>query len=447
MPLATRVAAASVILTGAIRDVAVPPPADAALPTILKFGPHPGSAATDGIIRLGFSELYTQSSSQQLTQWMTDAVPVAGFRIIGRVDAGGPAALERNWTIASLADVPGEKSAIDRRTVHGAASIFTSYADFYASPALATAWRLPALAGKSAANLLDLTFHAGDIATAPYTPFPHAPGFGLAEPDAWETAGGGQDSANFELNGNYTDWFAPGAPQGLHDELDFIWSGTAIAATLQLSLLQTVEGKEVIVQLFDHGRLVYAGSPPPIQSTGRFQPGNPSIATINLANLTGADGKPVALAFNELHLSSAGGGFLVNGLALTMSGNSTVLTAGQVVPLSSDSTANPSRIVYSAPVPRGFDGTIASASGDGVLDISNFSLDRGDELVILKTDLIHLQITPANADNDLAIRFLDQPADLILLRGAGGLDVVASFRTLSVIGSNEVVLSRQALFS
>ena len=90
---------------------------------------------------------------------------------------------------------------------------------------------------------------------------------------------------------------------------------------------------------------------------------------------------------------------------------------------------------------------MAPLSGDGVLDIGNFSLERGDQLVILKTDLVHLQITPTNAGGDLAIRFLDDPADLILLRGAGGLDVAASFRTLSVTGSNEVVLSKQALFS
>ncbi len=438
-------------LTAAAATPPVPSPGAAALasrpqPVVLKFGYVSGAVATDGVFRLGYASSYDQTTTAQLMRWMADARGLDGFRIIGRVDAGGPASLEHDWTIASPAGVPGEKGTVDQRTLHGDASIFTSYADFYASPALAAAWHLPALAGQTRANLLDLTFHADGQAGAPFTPFPRAPGFGLAEPDAWETAGGGQDSANFELNGDYTDWFDPAAAKGLHDEIDFLWTGAARAATLQLSLLQTAQGKTVRVQLFHQGRLVYAGSPAPIQATGRFQPGNPSIATISLIDPIGPDGQPVPLVFDELRLQATNGGFLVNGLTLTMLDNSTVPVGGQTVLLSADLAAGSSQIVYNAPVPSGFGAALASSKGNGVLAIDNFSLERGDQLTILRTDLVHLQIIPTNAGKDLAVHFIDEASDLILLRGAGALDVGSFVQTLTLGGSMEVVLAKQPIF-
>ena len=414
-------------------------------PNILQPGRHLGSAATTGIFRLGFSTDYTETTTVQLTRWLADAQSLPGFCLTGRVDAGGSAAVEHDWKMASLRDVPAEKGTVDHRTLHGDASIFTSYADFNASPALAMAWSLPSLPGHTLANLLDLTFTDARSAPRQYTPFPHAPGIGLAQPDAWETAGPGHDSANFELNGNYTDWFAPSAPTGLHDEMDFTWTGAACAATLQLSLLQTLQGGSAMVQLFYKGHLIYAGSPVPISATGGFQAGNPSIATISLANLSGTKGSSNQLVFDELHLQAGNGGFLVNGLSLTMADNTLVPTGGKDLVLSADAAAAASQILYNAPASITFGGTGASAGGDGVLDIHNFSLERGDQLLILKSDLVHVQITPTNASADLAVRFPDAPQDLILLRGAGKLDIGTFFHTISNGGSTEIVFSKNSI--
>lgn len=431
--IAARVTAGAVTVPVALFNPSLPA-------LVLQTGHHPGSAVTLGLFRLGFSTNYTETTTVQLTKWIMDAQSIAGFRITGRVDAGGSASLEHDWTIASLGDVPVEKGTVDHRSLHGNATIFTSYADFTASTVLASTWNLSHLPGRAAANLLDLTF-PGAVATS-YIPFPHAPGFGLAEPDTWETAGNGQDSANFELNGNYTDWFAPGGPAALHDEIDFTWEGAARAATLQLSLLQTLGSKHVFVELLYQGRLVYAGSPVPISPTGKFQAGNPSIATINLANLLGANGRPLQLLFDELRLQSACGGFLVNGLALTMADNTTTSTGGRDMILSADPAARSTQILYNAPAPITFGGTGAAAQSDGVLDIRNFDLERGDQIVMLKTDLVHLQITPTNGNADLALRFLNDPQSLILLRGGGSLDVAGSFHELTVGGTTEVVVAK-----
>lgn len=389
------------------------------------IGRHAGGSFTaTGQPAIGYDPVLTDSTHDRLAVWWNSgSAALSGFSLTGTVDAGIPGATV-SWTIDSAADIPGPKGYWDQPNALGAAGIFSSYGDFYLSPATAAAWGMPA-----GANLLDHVF-ASAPGAADFA-FPLSSGIGLTEPGTYPYAGGGLDSTNFEINGNYTDWFTGGTTGG-SDSIDVKWSpaaGEAVAAQVEVSLLQP--GHTVAVELFRQGQMIWSGDVAPADPVLPFGPGQAGIGQLNLSDLLDGAGAPVTGGFDEMRFLAGPGGanFLLDGITLTMADSNVSVNGAATTHVS----AHHARLLFDAGAPHA-----------GVTLVKDFSLAGGDQLVLRNADLAHLQVVAVNAQQDLAVRFIDSPGTLLLLKGAAPGFTALDLHPGSLGGQPEVTLARIA---